>query len=130
MLIGARSASRVALLVCLGIAAVRGVCIYFDSPPYATGVYYLRLWFRLDSLLAGCLVSLYREDRRFNFPHLKLWHLAVALVVSSVATEHPFLRPIGMTIQVLLAALVINTLIRHEDSGTPLGFLNSRALRG
>ena len=40
------------------ISAVRTLCIKLEILPYYTGVFYLRPWFRFDSILIGCCVAL------------------------------------------------------------------------
>ena len=36
------------------ISLIRSLAIYYQWLPYETGVFYLRPWFRFDSILVGC----------------------------------------------------------------------------
>jgi len=98
------------------------VAIYLNIFTYTSGVYYMRSWFRFDSLLIGCAMALWlcwgKSSGRLTaylswraLPVL-LWPTVLVWTVWGEAVTHVWY----LSIQTILAALIILNLLISKDS--------------
>lgn len=114
LLAGPRKALVVSLVGVLGVSLVRGGMIALNVLDYNRGIYYLRPWFRFDSLLLGCLLALAwngGERSRRLVQKLVAWCspgvCLVALTLWSVYAEMTAMKPVFLLVQGLLAAALV-----------------------
>jgi len=123
-----RAVSRIAALwiamaAVIGIGVFRMVAIYLKWSDYGTGVgiFYIRSWYRFDSILIGCVIALWLcgstklELRRYLsgliLPAL-LWPGILVWTLWGEAATHVWY----LTIQMILAALILVNLLVVRDS--------------
>lgn len=63
----------VALTVVGVITGARVFCMAFQLLDARTGVFYLRPWFRFDSIMAGCVLALVKERSPLLFRERRVW---------------------------------------------------------
>jgi len=135
---GLRRAFMIACSSILAVMAVRLVVIQLGIVNYFNGKIYLRPWFRFDSILIGCCIALFLYDRQPSRQSVARWcRWAAPLVVmpalllwSQFSERVPALRPVHLTVQLLLAATLLLYIVVFPNSMTaramtlrPLRFL-------
>lgn len=119
---------RVALGLACAVALARGAGAALLPELQATGVFYMRPWFRLDSLLVGCVLALtpMQAVRAGRAPGLWLGAALVWTLVPHVGV--PVLGSIHLTVQTVLVAGALWAL-RGVGSGPTLAVCRHPVMR-
>jgi peptidoglycan/LPS O-acetylase OafA/YrhL len=120
--ISAKRLPAVTLWLVLLISVWRGCAIFFNLFDYNTGVYYLRPYFRFDSILIGCWLAAWlsqaelRNTRRLR-SLLRFTPLPVcfALTVGWTLFAEQFAKPVFISVQMALTLLVLCHIILNTD---------------
>jgi peptidoglycan/LPS O-acetylase OafA/YrhL len=119
-----RGRLRVALGILAGICLLRTFGIVFHVQPYASGVFYMRPWFRFDSPMAGCVVALALDaggTARALVDRVAGWS-PVGLVLSIgalafIGDTSEALRPFYLSIELVLGTwLVVHVVLRPDGA--------------
>ena len=121
--LGLRRALYAAATLIAACTLWRTVAIATHLYVYETDVFYLRTDFRLDSILLGCWIALALRDEQIA-PRLTRVFSAVPLIVSATlligwalsACDIVALRPVFITVEMVLASLVFGRLLVAEPS--------------
>lgn len=107
---GARHSLHAAISLVVAGTLWRTWAIAVRLYPYESDVFYLRTDFRLDSILAGCVVALALSDARIStavrrgFQRVPIGMTTAALIVwSLIASQIDALRPVFLTVETALA---------------------------
>ena len=116
-----RAPAMVAWL-CIAFMIWRGVAIGVRLFPYEHGIFYVRPYFRFDSILIGGLIALWLCSSKSSYSRLRkfvhgpwcavLW---VALFLWATLGER-FSRALDITISEILVALVLSRVVLRSDS--------------
>ena len=107
VLLGERRMRQTALWITVGVMLWRGVAITFDLWSYTTGVFYLRPWFRFDSIAIGCWLAFLTLPK---FTVRLWWFLAGTLLIWALWGEESS-RALFLTIETVLAAAFFAAII-------------------
>jgi peptidoglycan/LPS O-acetylase OafA/YrhL len=106
----------IATLVCLS----RMTAMHLRTFDYDTGIYYMRPWFRADSILAGCCIALAKENyaaviRRAGayVPAGAIW---AAMLAWTFWGEHLLPGSFYLGVQLILATAGVAKVVSNEDS--------------
>ena len=129
-----KHASAIVAWVCVAFMIWRGVAIALQLFSYEHGIFYVRPYFRFDSILVGCLIALwlcsspsaYARLRKFAQGYLPaLFWIALFLWATLGET---FSRALHITISEILAAVVLSHVVLSP--GTLMAkFCRNRCLR-
>jgi peptidoglycan/LPS O-acetylase OafA/YrhL len=129
-----RRSLRITIALCAAIAVWRGVAIERGLFNYASGIYYMRPYFRFDSILIGACLAIALSNRSEGLdgarsmgkrlPASALW---VALLAWSLVGE-AVSKPLYLTIQVILVTALLGRLVLSE-SGASKRLFSQPALR-
>lgn len=129
-----KDAAMKTLAVCTGFMIWRGLAISANLFPYERGIYYVRPYFRFDSILIGAFVALWfassepgREQARRILRLAPTFALWVALALWAYFGEMVS-RPLHTTLLEILAAAALAEAVLCPDKWTSR-ILRSRALR-
>lgn len=114
----------------------RVLAIQFQLFDYQQGIFYVRPWFRFDSILIGCCIALLLDlapNRAELRPKVVRWaepmFVLPLLFAWTLWAERVFaLRPVYLTVQMFLAASVLLHLVVCTDSH-PVRWLSHPILR-
>jgi peptidoglycan/LPS O-acetylase OafA/YrhL len=117
----------VALLLTIAMCVWRGIAIKMHLFDYQTGIYYLRPYFRFDSILIGCCLAAWLDTIAIvarivkSMPVSFIW---LAVVIWTMTGERPF-PSLYLTIQTIGAAWIVWRAV----TGTSFLILNNEVLR-
>jgi peptidoglycan/LPS O-acetylase OafA/YrhL len=130
----ARQAFAITTMITLSIAAWRSLAIEFAWFDYRRGVFYMRPYFRFDSILIGACIALgfatnvkcleVASQLARKIPVVVLWIFLAAWTYCGEA----FSKSLFLTIQMILIALILCDLILG-GSQLSQAFFNNRLLR-
>jgi len=117
-----KRASTILVWVCIAFMVWRGAAIALRLFSYDRGIFYVRPYFRFDSLLIGCLIALWLSSSPSTFARLKkfaegywppvLW---VALFLWATLGE-TISHALHITISEILVALVLSHVVLDSRS--------------
>lgn len=131
-----RRALTAASLVIAACAVWRGWAIFAGLYPYQGGTYYLRTDFRVDSILIGCWVALalarprLKELLTWTCGRIPIAIIALLLFCWSLEGERIIvLRPVFLTLQTLLSALLFVRIFLLPEGAPTVRILNHSFMR-
>jgi peptidoglycan/LPS O-acetylase OafA/YrhL len=112
-----------ALSVVLAVAAARAAGIAFALLDVRTGVFYLRPWFRFDSIMAGCVLALFKARTVHLFRSPPVWfrwltHPAASFGLLAILGHfewNPSVMPWALTLQTLACVGILAGLAAHSS---------------
>jgi len=120
--VGRIAALRIAVGGIVAITGFRMIAIYFNWYDYTSGVFYLRSWFRFDSILLGCAVALLlvrpsvlAEAKRY----VSGTHIAIALwcgILGWTICGETFTHVWYLTVQMVFGVFIVLNLIVGRTS--------------
>lgn len=122
--IGRMRALRVACGLIVLVSSFRAVAIMLSTSDfYFSGRVYERPWFRFDSVLAGCVVSLLLYSRSSSLmqrvPRLSPVLTFTTLIVWTIVAErYEWCRPLFLTVQMTLSAYLLLTIVALPSSSS------------
>jgi peptidoglycan/LPS O-acetylase OafA/YrhL len=117
-----KRAPAVVAWVCLAFMIWRGLAIAFRLFSYEHGIFYVRPYFRFDSILIGCLIALWLCSSATAHKRLKSfaqhsWSPALWITLFLWATiGERFSRTLHITISEILVAMVLSHVVLRADS--------------
>jgi len=117
-----KRAPAVVAWVCLAFMIWRGLAIAFRLFSYEHGIFYVRPYFRFDSILIGCLIALWLCSSTSAHKRLKSfaqhsWSGALWITLFLwAAIGERFSRTLHITISEILVAMVLIHVVLRADS--------------
>jgi len=116
---------RVAVAVVAATVILRALGIGFGLADPKTGVFYLRPWFRFDSIMSGCVLALARERATWHFHLLSVWFSRIGhplaagllLAVLSYFEWTRLLMPWCLSLETLVCTALLARLLSAKATG-------------
>jgi peptidoglycan/LPS O-acetylase OafA/YrhL len=115
---------RAAVAILVGVCVLRTLGIIFHVQPYASGVFYVRPWYRFDSPMAGCVLALAVDaggTPRALAERVAGWSpLGLVLSIGALAAigqSSELFRPFYFTAELVLGTwLVVHVVLRPNGA--------------
>ena len=117
-----KRAATIVAWICFAFMIWRGLAIAFRLFSYEQGIFYVRPYFRFDSILIGCLIALWLGSSPSVFTRLKnfaqgRWSAVLWIALFLWATLGEALsRALHITICEILVAVVLACVVLRSDS--------------